>query len=162
LFLIIVITLISLENEEIDYKIILVGIDGSEESMRAADHAISIAKKYGSHLLAITVLDIPDIRDLNFDSQRLSRYQLEEYVQKVKNWLLEIRQKAEGKGVMAETELIDEPLRPEKSILHYAKDKKADLIIVGHGKHGNFKELMLGNIALEIVKNADCNVMVIR
>ncbi len=162
MFLIIAVISILLENEIIDYKIILVGIDGSEESMRAADHALSIAKKFGSHLLAITVFDIPDIHDLKFDSQRLSRYQLEEHVQKVKDALLEIKHKAEGKGVVIETELVDEPLRPEKSILNYAKDKKVDLIIIGHGKQGNLKEFMLGNVALEIVKNADCNVMVIR
>ena len=34
----------------------MVGIDGSEESMKAAEYAISIAKLYNAELNAITVL----------------------------------------------------------------------------------------------------------
>jgi nucleotide-binding universal stress UspA family protein len=34
---------------------ILVGIDGSEYSMNAADHAISLTRAYGSELIALNV-----------------------------------------------------------------------------------------------------------
>ena len=35
---------------------ILVGLDGSESSFEAADYAISLAKRYGSELIAIHVI----------------------------------------------------------------------------------------------------------
>jgi hypothetical protein len=44
----------------IELSRILVGIDGSEESMRAAEYAVSIAKLYNAELIAINVLT-PDI-----------------------------------------------------------------------------------------------------
>ncbi len=35
---------------------IMVGIDGSEESVNAADYAIAIAKRYNAELIAVNVL----------------------------------------------------------------------------------------------------------
>lgn len=36
---------------------IMVGIDGSEESVNAADYAIAIAKRYNAELIAVNVLN---------------------------------------------------------------------------------------------------------
>ncbi|RPI83365.1 MAG: universal stress protein [Nitrosopumilales archaeon] len=41
---------------EIGFLKIVVGIDGSVESMKAAEYAISVAKLYNAELNAITVL----------------------------------------------------------------------------------------------------------
>jgi hypothetical protein len=41
----------------IGFSRILAGIDGSEESMRAAEYAVSIAKLYNAELIAINVFD---------------------------------------------------------------------------------------------------------
>ena len=41
---------------EIRFMKIVVGIDGSDESMNAADYAISVAKMYDAELIAINVL----------------------------------------------------------------------------------------------------------
>jgi nucleotide-binding universal stress UspA family protein len=40
----------------IEFSKIMVGIDGSEESMDAADYAIVVAKMYNAELIAINVL----------------------------------------------------------------------------------------------------------
>ena len=37
---------------------IMVGIDGSEESVNAADYAIAIAKRYNAELIAVNVLTV--------------------------------------------------------------------------------------------------------
>lgn len=41
---------------ETGFSRILVGIDGSEESMKAAEYAVSITKLYDAELIAINVL----------------------------------------------------------------------------------------------------------
>ena len=41
---------------ETGFSRILVGIDGSEESMEAAEYAVSITKLYDAELIAINVL----------------------------------------------------------------------------------------------------------
>jgi universal stress protein A len=49
-----------------------------------------------------------------------------------------------------------------QTILDVAKDLAADLIIVGtHGRHGPAR-LLLGSIAEEVLRNAGCNVMIVR
>jgi nucleotide-binding universal stress UspA family protein len=40
----------------LEFSKIMVGIDGSEESINAADYAIAIANKYDAELIAINVL----------------------------------------------------------------------------------------------------------
>lgn len=41
---------------EIGFLKIVVGIDGSDESMKAAEYAVSMAKTYDAELIAINVL----------------------------------------------------------------------------------------------------------
>ena len=41
------------------YSKILVGVDGSKESMKAVDHAIGLAKKDNSELICMTALQLP-------------------------------------------------------------------------------------------------------
>lgn len=49
-----------------------------------------------------------------------------------------------------------------QTILQYARDLMADLIVVGtHGRHGPAR-LLLGSIAEEVLRSAPCNVMVVR
>jgi nucleotide-binding universal stress UspA family protein len=40
---------------EIGFSKIVVGIDGSEESMRAAEYTISVAKLYNAELIAVHI-----------------------------------------------------------------------------------------------------------
>jgi nucleotide-binding universal stress UspA family protein len=145
-----------------EYRRILVGVNDSIESARAQEEAISIASKYNSLLFAITVFDIPDIHTSSPQDNKLSSINLEEYIQKVKAMLLDLKETAEGNGVEVEIELVDERLRPEKAILDYSKKKGIDLIIIGKRKKDNMKEIILGSTALEIAKEADCNVMLVR
>ena len=42
-----------------EFEKILVAVDGSEQSMRAVEVGISLAKKYGSTLTALYVIHIP-------------------------------------------------------------------------------------------------------
>lgn len=143
------------------YKKILVGIDDSDKSKKAAEHAISIAKKYDSTLIAITVLDIPDIHLLSPRPQELSHQLLEDYIQRTKGRLEEIKQEARRKGVTIETELLDVSARPERAILQYAEKRNIDLIIVGRKGKNDFEKIILGSTALSIATYANCHVMLI-
>ncbi len=145
-----------------EYKRILVGVNDSIESGRAQKEAISIARKYNSMLFAITVFDIPDIHTSSPQYNKISNINLEEYIQKLRDLLLNLKKNAEGHGVKVEIELLDESLRPEKAILDYSKKKDIDLIIIGKGKKDNMKEIIMGSTALGIAKEADCNVMLVR
>ncbi|MDN5845014.1 MAG: universal stress protein [Candidatus Nitrosocosmicus sp.] len=82
----------------------------------------------------------------------------------MRNGLLELKKNVGIEGVSVVTELIDENIHPEKSLLTCCKNKNIDLIIIekGKGKGENFKERMLGSTALEIAKNSDCSILIIK
>jgi nucleotide-binding universal stress UspA family protein len=46
---------------ETKYSKILVAIDGSKESMNAARHAVGLAKKDGTQLIALTAMRLPSL-----------------------------------------------------------------------------------------------------
>ncbi|MFK7817336.1 MAG: universal stress protein [Planctomycetaceae bacterium] len=51
---------------------------------------------------------------------------------------------------------------PGSSIVKYAKDSEADLIVIpSHGYHG-LKRLVLGSVAERVLRHADCPVYVLR
>jgi len=145
----------------LSYKRILVGVIGSPESVKAASHAIGLAKQYHAMLFAVTVFDIPDIHLLKSTSHKTSHNDLEELIQKIRDRLSIIKTKAEENGVKVQTEILNEGDRPEKTILNYAKQKDIDLIVIGKGKSGNLKELIVGSTALEIVKDSHCKVVLV-
>ena len=45
----------------IKYSKILVAVDGSNESMNAAKHAIGLAKDHGAKLMALTAMRLPSM-----------------------------------------------------------------------------------------------------
>jgi len=148
----------------VKYRRILVGIDVNNASKEVADHAIVIAKNCNSEFHVITVFDIPDIYSSKINPDKLSHQNIKERVEKMEHRLLEIKKNAEREGLSVITKLLDENMRPEKSLLSYCKTNYIDLIIVGKGKGNgeNLKDWLLGSTALEIVKHSDCSVMIVK
>jgi nucleotide-binding universal stress UspA family protein len=63
-------------------------------------------------------------------------------------------------GFAAEEEIADGD--PAVEIAERAKRWGADLIVVGAEREGRIKQALLGSVATAVVKNASCNVLVIR
>lgn len=145
------------------YKNVMVDINESKESIKAAERAINIAKMYDSNLYAVTVFDIPDIQRLMPQDDTFNLINLEDYIQQIKNRLSQISEDAKDRKVKIKTMVLDENLRPEHSILYFAKEKAIDLIIVGKGKglDKNVRDLLLGSTALSIAKSAHCDVLLV-
>lgn len=146
------------------FKRILVGIDVNNESKEVADRAIAIAKDCSSELHVITIFDVPDIYTSQINSDKMSHQLMKTIVEKIENNLLMIKQDGEKEGLSVVTRLLDEHMRPEKSLLNYSNTKDIDLIIVGKGKGNgeNLKDWLLGSTALEVVKHSDCSVMIVK
>jgi nucleotide-binding universal stress UspA family protein len=49
-------------ENKVRFSKILVAIDGSDQSIKAAEYAIDIAQRYSAQLIALTVLDISKVR----------------------------------------------------------------------------------------------------
>lgn len=143
---------------------ILVAIDGSEHSFKAAEYALELAKSYSSQLFAVTVTYIPSKDGLS-QKQILSKALLEDGNKDMNNseiWFDNFIQKANGNNVSVKPELLNSTRPVDYVILEYAEEHNIDLIVVGTRGRRGFKRLLLGSTASSIVTYAHCPVLVIK
>jgi len=151
---------------EIGFSKIVVGIDGSEESMKAAEYAISIAKLYNAELIAITVLtsDIGYIYSSpGVESPPLT---VKEIIllagDEAKKRFDEIKEKANKKGIQLKTESIVAKKSLLNTILEFVEEHNINLVVVGTRGRSGIKKMLLGSIASGLVTYSPCPVLVIK
>lgn len=151
---------------KIVFSKILVPIDGSKYSFKAAEYAIDISTKYKSDLIFLSVVP-SKIR--YGDSSGIFGAIRPTYFKKYKNeankWFNQIMNKIEKDQLQIKkikTDVITTPISVVSAILEYAEKKDTDLIIVGTRGITGFKRLLLGSVASGIVTYAHCPVLVIR
>ncbi|MEO9319872.1 MAG: universal stress protein [Nitrososphaera sp.] len=145
---------------------IVVPIDGSKYSFRAASTGIGIAKKFGAELILVHVAAI------NQNLQMLGVYGTshpESVASRIKaegedaaSWFASIKDEASAQGVSAKSEVIDGPLSTVGEIVQYAEQRKVDLIVIGSRGRTGFKKLVLGSVASGVVTYAPCAVLVVK
>lgn len=140
---------------------IVVAIDGSDLSKKAADYAVSLAREQNATVSAVAVVKFHQT-----DAFRGSTATLEKFVRKqagiAQKWLDSARSNAEKSNVRFESKVIKSRTNIPEEIIKYAKDKKSDLIVMGTRGRTGFKKALLGSVASAVVTHAGCPVMVIR
>jgi len=149
---------------------ILVPIDGSELSRRAADYAIFLSSKLGTELCIIHVLNnIPYEHNVGtyglYDIETPDEIKqiLQEERDITKEWFDEIKASANKKNIQViKTELVATRSSIESAIASYAERNRVDLIVIGPAGHSGFKKLVLGSVASGVIKHSLCPVMMIK
>ena len=145
------------------FSTILVGIDGSESSIDAADYAIEMAKKDGAQVIALTVNRIPlSSYGLATPQEEVKQSKDNEEMQEFKEWLDKISQNAKQNSVQLKKEIINSQMSVEAAIVEYAESEGVDLVVVGTRGNSGIKNMLLGSIASGVVKYATCPVMVVK
>ncbi|MDW0314338.1 MAG: universal stress protein [Nitrososphaeraceae archaeon] len=145
------------------FSTILIGIDGSESSIDAADYAIEMAKKDGAQVIALTVNRIPlSSYGLATPQEEVKQSKDNEEMQEFKEWLDKISQNAKQNSVQLKKEIINSQMSVEAAIVEYAESEGVDLIVVGTRGNSGIKNMLLGSIASGVVKYATCPVMVVK
>jgi nucleotide-binding universal stress UspA family protein len=127
---------------KVSYKKILVATDGSKYSDAAAMEAISIAKRCGGELMALSVA----ARDTNLGAAKESAEK--------------VRQIAEKEGIKVESLTLKGT--PYEVIVSTADQKSADLIVVGsHGWTG-VKRLLMGSVTERVIGHSISAVLVVK
>jgi nucleotide-binding universal stress UspA family protein len=128
--------------------VVVVGIDGSEQSRRALAWAAEEAKLRGARLRVVHVWSYLAQTQAPFDptygdddAQRL------------------LQEVAGGLSDEVEVELVAVNDLPARGLLDSAGD--ADLLVVGARGLGGFRGLLLGSVSQEVVQRATCPVVVI-
>src|SRR5918994_4405127 len=149
---------------------ILVPIDGSELSRRAADYAIFLSSKLCTELCIIHVLNnIPYEHSVGtyglYDIETPDEIKqiLQEERDIAKEWFDEIKASADKKNIQViKTELVATRSSIESAIASYAERNRVDLIVIGPAGHSGFKKLVLGSVASGVIKHSHCPVMMIK
>jgi nucleotide-binding universal stress UspA family protein len=127
---------------QIEYRNILVATDGSTHANAAVSEAIAIAKRCGSHIIALSAM-----RD---ESER-------EEAKNISNKAVEMAQK---EGVSAEA--VTPIGRSFSGIVETAGGRGVDLIVMGtYGKTG-VKKLLMGSSTEKVIGTAGCAVLVVK
>jgi nucleotide-binding universal stress UspA family protein len=148
-------------NKVGNFSKILVAIDGSELSMKAADCGITMAKKDNAKLVVINIVYTPAS---TFIYTRKEWF--DEFLKKAKDeaaeWFNKIRKNAAENGVEIKVETVEELYSIPAAIVKYAENENADLIIMGSTGKTGFKKLLLGSVASEVVTHCPTTVMIIK
>ena len=150
-----------------NFSKILVAIDGSEISMKAAVYAIDIVKKNRSQLIVLTVLEISTPRRISSSFITAPTYGLKELEEKRKEaqqWLDKFKKlAAKENNVKLKSEIIEDPIsRVGSAIVTYAERENVDLIVIGSRGRTGFKKMLLGSVASDVVTYAHCPVMIVK
>jgi nucleotide-binding universal stress UspA family protein len=146
---------------EIQIRKILVPIDGSEASLKAARYAIKIAKQEKAKLLCIHALGTP-VYITEYRSPLLLPSYYEAGKKLSEEWFTKVREIASKEAVNVNTELIMEVVSVIDAIVSYASEKDVDLIVIGTRGRTGVKRFLLGSIADGVVSHAHCPVLVVR
>jgi nucleotide-binding universal stress UspA family protein len=127
---------------QIEYRNILVATDGSPHAIAGVSEAIAIAKRCGSHIIALSAM-----RD---ESERTE-------AAKFSN---EAAEMAKKQGVSAEA--VTPVGRSYNVIVETAGGRAVDLIVMGtYGKTG-VKKLLMGSSTEKVIGSAGCAVLVVK
>jgi nucleotide-binding universal stress UspA family protein len=147
-------------------KKILITIDGSENSMKAAEYAVSLVKKYDAELTIMYVL----YSELGFAYSNLLGVTtpkaiedvLDTQKKDVQKWFDEIRSKLANTKILVTDKIIVSVSSIVGEIVGFADEEKMDLIVLGTRGRTGFKKLLLGSVAEGVVNHSSCPVMVVR
>lgn len=151
------------------FKRILVPFDGSKYSRNALGQTINIAKKFGSEIFIITVVDTSDFPSgmllAILKKDKMLEESIKQYISTVKS---QIRKEllaevgvCKAKGA-SETYYDIISGHTVDSILKFMRGRKIDLIVMGsQGRHGLGKIMTLGSVSRRITELATCPVMIV-
>lgn len=125
---------------------VLLPLDLTKETKDKTQQAIEVAKLFGSEIFIVSMLQTDK----------------EEVVEHLKNQLLEVQAKIEGRGVKCTSDLVDMMKKDEPlaiAVINYAKRIDADLIMIMTQQEVDNKLLFIGSKAKAVINNSDIPVL---
>ncbi|HET8738737.1 MAG TPA: universal stress protein [Acidimicrobiia bacterium] len=144
-----------------DWKIstIIIGIDGSDGSRRAAEHGVALARQFGASVQLVTVVRPPEgwwgIGGAPPTPESLSAALVEGQQQILK----EIEEHLDLEGIDYQT--VQELGDPAFRLVDLCEEQGADLLVIGRRGAGLAERVILGSTADRLTHLAPCPVLVV-
>lgn len=132
---------------------ILVAVDGSNQSRKAADKAIGLAASYGSELKIVSAVDIP----AEFYGEAPDV--VDRMVEQTKSLVADLKTRAGDAGIVPTTAV---HVGEAHSVITATADKeKFNLIVIGSIGRTGIRRLLMGRVAEKVIGYAPCPVLVV-
>lgn len=135
---------------------VVVGIDGSDHSLRALSLALNRAGLLGTSLHVVQVVDVTPAYlhlpgDMSVNTTELAEVQRKAVWEMAKPVL---------KDAEVEVKLVDLTGYPADELVEYTRSVDAVLLVVGTRGRGRLSSTFLGSTSLRAVERAHCDVLV--
>lgn len=139
-------------------KKILVPIDGSDYSNRAAEYAIGVAKTQDAEVILVYVVDELVIDQFSSATEKSTiESQLKNDGQHTVHYVENLMKKA---GVKSSSLLLKG--RPFEQIVNTTKSFDIDLVVMGtYGRRGA-ERILIGSVAERVIEYSPCPVLVVK
>jgi nucleotide-binding universal stress UspA family protein len=146
-----------IKQEEMMFKKILVGYDGSEGAKKALRAAVDTAKHYGAELHSISVEEgLPHYAATVGEVQE-AKAEKNGYFARLNE---EAREIAAKEGITLRTKVMAG--HEVETIVDYAKDHHFDLVVIGFMGHSKIYDRVWGSTSQNITRLVPCTVMVVK
>jgi len=130
------------------YETILVPIDGSDSSNRAAEHGLELAEQFDSKLHTLFVVDTRRYGEPGLSSTEIVVDELEDYGHGLVD---DFADRADNRGIETETHVCHGV--PQEEIIEYAAKIDADAIVLGY--QGQTHRKKIGTVAERVVRDSN-------
>jgi nucleotide-binding universal stress UspA family protein len=134
-------------------KIILVGVDGSDSSRRAAETAAELAASTGATL---HVMMATEDKERATDAEYVGDVRLQSPAEAVATEIAESLT-----GIVPSVHASPAHGKPGEALVSVAKDIGADLIVVGNRRVQGISRI-LGSVASDVAQHAPCDVYIVK
>ena len=139
------------------FKTIVLATDFSEQSQLALEYARIFVKRFDANLRVLHVVEIPVMLGVETpppDVALLADHAIEVAKEELSRTL----------APLTETNVIGQVLlgHPAASIVQYANDHAADLIVMGTHGRGGVAHFFMGSVAERVMRAAPCPVFTVR
>jgi nucleotide-binding universal stress UspA family protein len=142
---------------------IVVGYDGNEAAERALDRAIEEARGSHAQLVVVAVTEMPLNPEgpQNFGSLDDNPVDMIPLVEppELEQVLATARERVDAAGVVAD--YVWAVGAPSDAIIGAARDRGADLVVLGAHHHGLLTRMLGTDVASEVKRSAGCDVLVV-
>lgn len=144
-------------------RTIVVGYDDDEPARRALDHAIEEAGSRQAQIVVVAVAEMPfdpegpqSFGTLDDSPARMIPLVVPPELEPV---LSHARERVEAAGIAAD--FVWAAGEPASAIVAAARERKAELVVVGKHHHGFLTRLLGTDVAAEVEREAGCAVVVV-
>lgn len=151
-------------GEPTDYERVLLPTDGSENAGAAIDHAVAVARRYGSTVHVLHVVDVQAAGGM-FDAGGLEREFLDRLETRGRSVVDEVEAEIAdaAPGVAVTTAVSRSPSFEGigAGVRGYVGDAGIDLVVMGSHGRSNLGRRLLGSVASTVVRTVDVPVLVV-